>query len=40
MKDNNLSTDKFLTLGLKKKELKNTILNRQAVSEERNLNKY
>lgn len=40
MKDNFLSTDKFLTLGLKKEDAKNTFLNRQAVSEERNLNKY
>jgi hypothetical protein len=28
MKDNFLSTDKFLTLGLKKEDAKNTFLNR------------
>ena len=40
MKDNVLSTDKFLTLGLKKEDVKNTFLNRKAVSEETNLIKY
>ena len=40
MKDNYLNSDKFLTLGLKKEDARNQFLNRQAVSEERNLNKY